>query len=73
MVGGVSVNCMLWVKLVEMMKKCCGEVFYVCLEFCIDNGVMIVYVGMVWFKVGVMVDFGVSVCLCWLLVELLVV
>lgn len=66
----MSVNRTLRAKLVEMMKKRRGEVFYARSEFCIDNGAMIVYVGMVRFKVGATADFGVSVRSRWSLAEL---
>lgn len=51
-VGGVSVNIELCSVMKKFMQDICGEVFYFSLGFCIDNGVMIVYVGLQCLKVG---------------------
>ncbi|WWO95512.1 MAG: tRNA (adenosine(37)-N6)-threonylcarbamoyltransferase complex transferase subunit TsaD [Candidatus Dasytiphilus stammeri] len=46
-VGGVSANHTLRLRLEQMIIKLGGEIFYARPEFCTDNGAMIAYAGMV--------------------------
>lgn len=72
-VGGVGVNWCLCVCLDEMVCCCGGCVCFLCLVLCIDNGVMIVFVGVLWLEVGQYILLQVQVILCWDMVMLLVV
>lgn len=66
-VGGVVVNGEIWVKFIEFCVVN-GFMFVVLFMFlCIDNVVMIVWVGVEWYWVGFIDDLLMVFCVCWFL------
>ena len=54
--GGVAANRLLRARLGEAMAEIDGEVYYPRAEFCTDNGAMIAFTGLQYFKAGLYPD-----------------